>query len=336
MEAHPRPLIINRGANRLTVDPPYLSAPMAGVTDPPYRDLLNELGCGFSTTEMVSARGICEGNPTSTRLLFPIPKGHTAVQLFGSDPDMMRNASGIVTGKGFSAIDINAGCPKRKVHSQGSGGALLKDHDRLLSIVEAVLEGTDLPVGVKLRSGWDDLDPASFSRLIRRLSDAGVSYISIHGRTVMQGFRGAASTSPVRIASSETDVPIIASGDITGPDGVNDYATAGASGFMLGRALMGDPTLFRRLGASFNGEGFHDRYERTVLTDNLKFSREHLFRVVAHYGEGRGVIEFRTHLAWYIKGIDNRAPLSMMITLMKSEIDALDIISMAIGMLEKR
>ncbi|MDG6224487.1 MAG: tRNA-dihydrouridine synthase [Candidatus Thermoplasmatota archaeon] len=334
MKRRPPSLVIGRGNGGLLLDPPLLSAPMAGVTDPPYRGLLHELGCDFSTTEMVSARGICEGNPTSTRLLFPIPKGHTAVQLFGSDPDMMRNASDRLTGEGFSAIDINAGCPKRKVHSQGSGGALLKDHDRLLCLVEAVLEGTDLPVGVKLRSGWDAFEPVSFKRLVSRLSDAGVSYITIHGRTVMQGFRGAASASHVRIASSESDVPIIASGDITGPEGVNDYLTNGASGFMIGRALMGDPSLFRRLRASFNGEGFHERYERAVLLDNLNYSREHLFRVVAHYGESRGVIKFRSHLAWYIKGVDNRASLSMRVASMKNESEALEIISKALEMLE--
>lgn len=334
METHPPPLIMNRGAMRVTIDPPYLSAPMAGVTDPPYRDLLHELGCGFSTTEMVSARGIIENNPTSTRLLFPILKEHTAVQLFGSDPGMMRNATRILTGKGFSAIDINAGCPKRKVHSQGSGGALLRDHDRLSSIVEAVLEGTDLPVGVKLRSGWDNFDPSSFARLIRRLSDAGVSYITVHGRTVMQGFRGVASSSPVKTASSETDVPVIASGDIQDPEGVREYRTAGAAGFMIGRALMGDPTLFKRLLDHHRGGVFLNRYERVVMEDNLNMARDHLLRVVEHYGEQRGIIEFRTHLSWYVKGLKNRSVLNDLITRTVNSEDALRVISNALELLE--
>jgi nifR3 family TIM-barrel protein len=310
MARHP-PLRISRGSRALSVDPPVAAAPMAGVVDPPFRGLIHGLGCPLSFTEMISARGVVERNPATHALIgSPTSEGACGIQLFGADPVLMERAAGIVTPMGFSMIDLNAGCPKRKVHTQGAGGALLRKPDLLVQLLRVIIGSTHLPVGVKLRSGWKEYDRRSFRSLIEGLTEAGVSYIAIHPRTVEQGFRGAADPDVIGHSRERTHLPILASGDVNAPQDAERYFEAGADAVMIGRGLMGDPEWFARFRA-FEAGGPWTTYRDDVsqVTRHLDLASRHLDLQISHYGEEKGVRDFRPHLSWYLKGLRGRAIL---------------------------
>jgi tRNA-dihydrouridine synthase B len=284
---------------------------MAGVIDPPYRTLLHDLGCPLSFTEMISARGVVEDNPATFSIIGPAPdNGHCGIQLFGSDLDVLGRATEKVSSMGFSMVDINAGCPKRKVHTQGAGGALLKKPDLLIKLVRRAVGSTDLPVGVKLRSGWKAYDRTDFGALLEALTAEGISYITIHSRTVEQGFRGEADPEVIGHSRERTDLPLIASGDVFGPDDVSCRFESGADAVMVGRALMGDPEWFARFKeAALGGPWTTYRGDRTKVKAHLDMARRHLDLQIAYYGESKGVRDFRPHMSWYLKGLKDRALL---------------------------
>jgi len=307
-----RPLQIARGDRSILLRVPVGAAPMAGVVDPPYRALLHRHGCPLSFTEMLSSKGLVEAMERTLELIGQVPtSGHCGIQLFGSEPEVMGEAAARVSDLGFHAIDINAGCPKRKVHSQGSGGALMRTPSKLLSLVSAVLDSTSLPVGAKLRSGWQSYDRNRFLELIGDLSGSGLSWICVHPRTVAQGFSGRADLDVVSDAGGRSSVPVIASGDVRAPCDLAPYFRAGASGVLVGRALMGDPGWFRRLDRSlFGGRSDEGDIVDGGFLERAELAREHLALSVGHHGEEKGCREFRTHLSWYLKGVPGRADLN--------------------------
>jgi len=302
------PLTIARGGRKLSIFPPVLSAPLAGVADVPYRQLLGQHGCPFSFTEMISAKGIVEKNPRTLELLDTSPgEANTGVQLFCSSPDVLHRAAAAMESIGYPLVDLNAGCPKRKVMVQGSGGALLKDPKKLLGCIGAMLDAVDVPVGLKMRSGYNNYDPRDLGSLTSELESAGISYLSIHCRTVEQGFKGKADRSIIEMLSSSLSIPVIASGDVRSPADVMDYIKRGAAGVMVGRALCGDPLWFESLSAALKGEGWRkERQTLKGLKAHLEACSSHLDLMISHHGERRGCIEFRPHLNWYLSGFGGR------------------------------
>lgn len=312
-----KPFKIGRGEFRIGSEHPLIAAPMAGAIEPPYREILHRNGIEISFTEMVSARGTYEGSSRTMELAGWIPEeGHSGAQIFGPDPKYLRFASRKMVELGHHIIDINAGCPKRKVLAHKAGGYFLKDPKMFISCVSSVVDEVDIPVGVKTRSGFNDYDERSFLHLLKDLEDTGISFITIHPRTVKQGFSGDADRDVIEKAASELNIPVIASGDVRGWNDVADYLTRGAGAVMIGRALLGDPFLPNRILAGDNKDFPKGPGDVDALMDA---ARDHLNSTIRFYGEKRGCIKFRTHISWYMKRMKGRKHLAIRVHALSTE-----------------
>ena len=300
---------ISRGTDRIVLEGPFIAAPMAGVVDTPYRKVLHRHGCQLSFSEMTSARGLCEGSRRTGEIAGWVPSnGHGAAQLFGHDPRYLSSAAKLLSEMGHHMIDLNAGCPKRKVLSQGSGGALLNDPDHLVRCLGAIIGSVEVPVGLKMRSGYSDHDPVRFRKLLEDIQAAGASYVVVHPRTVSQGFRGSVDLDVISLSADVLDIPLIASGDVRCPSDVVDRLDRGAKGVMVGRALMGDPSWMERCGLALHG-GDWSPFPNDVPTLSRHFAllKEHLEESISFHGESKGCTRFRTHLHWYLHGMRERS-----------------------------
>lgn len=280
---------------------------MAGYTGGVYREMLREHGCPYCVTEMVSAKGLVLGGGNSDEIL-----GHTsqdrplAVQLFGYDPGDMARATRKVQeeGWGFDCVDINMGCPARKVTSQGSGGALLKDLPRAVAIVAAVRAASKLPITAKARIGWDS--GACVEDMAVALAEAGLDMLVVHGRTVEQGYSGKADWGAIERAARAVSIPVVGNGDVFGAAAAVGRLESGAvAGVMVGRAMLGNPVLFEDVGKLLSGE----RPESYTPGRKMALAAEHFRRSVERYGEVRGVLDMRKQLPFYFRGIDGAARL---------------------------
>ena len=278
-----------------------LLAPMAGVTDLPVRLLARAFGAGLCFTEMASAQGLVRGTGRSFDYLESSPEDRPlGAQLFGADPAVLGEAAAIAAERGADLIDINAGCPVRKVVKTGAGGALMRDPGRFAVVVTSVRAATRLPVTVKIRSGWGpgEITALQIARIAR---DRGADAVTVHPRTVRQGFGGAADWGIIAQVRACVDIPVIGSGDIRRPrDARAMLEETGCDGVMVGRGALGNPWLFRDI-AAFLADGTTppppDPAEREAVI------RRHLAMHIRRCGEGAGVRAFRTHLLWYTKGL---------------------------------
>lgn len=318
-------LTIRRGSYSIEITPPLIAAPMAGAIDHPYRTLLHNSGCQLSFTEMISSRGLHEDSARTVELIGSVQStGFTGAQIFGSDPRYLESGSMKLQDLGFHMIDLNSGCPKRKVMSQGSGGALLKNVDNFIRCLSSIIDSVSVPVGIKIRSAYHHFDEPVFRKMIAGIEGAGASYLTIHPRTVVQGFSGRADRDVISTASELLSIPVIASGDIRGPGDIIDYLDRGASGVMIGRSLLGDPTWLRR-----NTEALESGSLNSTgpdMAENIDLAREHLRLNLNHYGEKRGVVKFRTHLGWYLKGFSGRREFRDRIYTVNREEEVLDLL----------
>ena len=279
-------------------------APMAGITDWPMRVLCYRMGADYACSEMVSAIGyLCAkpGNDAYRRLLAVHPEeDNTACQLFGKDPSVMGEAAAKVTALGrFRSLDINRGCPARKVVSSGEGSALLLDPDRAYRVMEAVKRNTDLPVTVKTRLGYDT-DSMNALELGRAAQQLGLRWIAIHGRTRQQQYAGTADWAAIGELKARLTLPVIANGDVFAPgDAARMLKETGADGVMIGRGAMGNPWLFREArrvleGGAPQAVSLNERIDTAVL---------HARWMVDFKGERLGVMEMRKHVGHYISGL---------------------------------
>ena len=279
-------------------------APMAGLTDWPMRVLCCRMGADYACSEMVSAVGyLCArpGNDAYRRLLEVSPEEpNTACQLFGRDPAAMGEAAAKVTALGrFSSLDINMGCPARKVVSSGEGSALLLDPERAFRIMEAVARNTTLPVTVKTRLGYDE-DSMNALELGYAAQSLGLRWIAVHGRTRRQQYSGTADWAAIGALKSRLSIPVIANGDVFAPgDAARMLVETGADGVMIGRGALGNPWLFRGVKQALAGLGpapvtLEERVDTAVL---------HTRWMVAFKGERLGVMEMRKHVGHYISGL---------------------------------
>ncbi len=275
-------------------------APMAGVTDRPFRQLCRELGAGLAVSEMVSSNALLWGSRKTRRRLDHEGEGEPrAVQIAGADPAMMAEAARFNADHGAQIIDINMGCPAKKVCNVMAGSALLKDEKLVARILAAVVAAVELPVTLKLRTGWDR-EHRNALAVARIAQDAGVQALAIHGRTRACGFKGEAEFETAAAVKAEVRIPVIANGDIRSPQKAKRIlAYTGADAVMIGRAAQGNPWIFRevdhylRTGTELPPPGIAELRE-TLLT--------HVRGLYGFYGEYMGVRVARKHLAWYSKG----------------------------------
>ena len=280
-------------------------APLAGLTDYPFRRAAGKFGPGLTVTEMVSARALVFGNEKTLRMAAPgTGEDLFSVQIFGSDPEVMKEASLICRDMGAAIIDVNMGCPQRKVIKSGSGAALMKRPELAAAIVEAITSAVEIPVTAKIRLGWDAAS-MNAPQLAKMLEDAGVSLISVHARTRNQMFGGRADWKAIRYIKDVIGIPVMANGDIKSvKDAARCLVDSGADGIMIGRAVLGRPWFLRQAAEYLSGSGsiFEPSICEISETVNL-----HLGLIRDHYPEPVSTRMAKKHLAWYTKGFRHSA-----------------------------
>ena len=279
-------------------------APMAGVTDRPFRKLCKQLGAGYAVSEMVtSRRDLWHTLKTSRRADHQGESGPIAVQIAGTEGPMMAEAARYNIERGAQIIDINMGCPAKKVCNKWAGSALMQDEPLALSIVEAVVQACEpfqVPVTLKMRTGWCDSHKNAV-RLAQAAQSVGVQMITVHGRTREQGYKGEAEYDTIAAVKAAVSVPVVANGDIDSPHkALQVLQRTGADALMIGRAAQGRPWIFREI-AHFMQTGH--LLAPPLVEEVRRLLQEHLQEHYSLYGEFIGVRSARKHIAWYIRGL---------------------------------
>ena len=282
----------------ITLDPPVFLAPMAGITDLPFRQLVASFGAGLVVSEMVASQEMVQAKPgVRERAELGFGEAATAVQLAGRDARGMAEAARMVEANGAKIIDINMGCPAKKVTGGLSGSALMKTPDHALALIEAVVAAVSVPVTLKMRLGWDD-DCLNAPRIAARAAAAGVRMITVHGRTRCQFYKGRADWRAIRAVKDAVPVPVVANGDIVkAADAKAALAQSGADGVMVGRGIQGAPWRLAEI-AHAMGWG-----PKPVIPEGQAFTDMvvgHYEATIAFYGEDLGARVVRKHLGWYM------------------------------------
>jgi nifR3 family TIM-barrel protein len=273
-------------------------APMAGITDRPMRRLAARYGAGLVVSEMIASAALTTGNGEMIRKLAASPGLPHMVQLAGCEAEWMARAAKIAEDAGADIIDINFGCPAKRVTNGYAGSALMRVPDLAQSLVEAVAGATSLPVTVKMRLGWDD-DSLNAPDIARRAVNAGAQMITVHGRTRQQFYKGEARWEKVRAVVEAVDVPIVVNGDITSFERAQEaLRLSGAAAVMIGRGAQGQPWVVGQIAAGLAGQGAAPAPTGAELTAIVI---EHYEGVLSEYGEHVGVRAARKHLDWYLE-----------------------------------
>lgn len=280
-------------------------APMAGITDQPFRRLCSQLGAGLTFSEMMSTNpDVWHTEKSKLRLSHHHEIGINAVQIAGSDPTEMAEAAKINVAYGAEIIDINMGCPAKKVNKKMAGSALLREPDLVARILDAVVNAVDVPVTLKIRTGWDP-ENRNCLEIANIAEQAGISALTIHGRTRSCLFEGEAEYDSIKAVKQAVSIPIIANGDITSAEKVKqvlDYTQADA--VMIGRGSLGRPWLFSEIGKFFE-KG--DLVSTLSLNDKCQLMLQHIENLHQFYGEEKGYRIARKHVGWYVEQLKPNA-----------------------------
>ena len=284
---------------------PFLLAPLAGITDGPFRRLCSQAGAALVYSEMVSAKGLWYGDKNTGKLLEILPgEGPVAYQLFGHEPEIMAFAARKLDSRMNVIFDINMGCPVPKIVKNGEGSALMKNPDLVYDLVAAAVKNTSKPVTVKIRAGWDE-ESANAVEVARTVSAAGASAVAVHGRTREQYYSGKADWSVIAAVKRAVNIPVIGNGDVTdAASGIRMMEETGCDFVMVGRGALGNPWIFSELTAAWRGEPLPPP---PTKEEKKAMMIRHFNDILELKGEYVAVREMRKHVGWYLKGVHGAA-----------------------------
>jgi len=287
----------------LKLDNNLVLAPMAGITDLPYRRIMKGFGAGLVYTEMVSANGLVRAGRRTRQLLRSVPEERPlGVQLFGADPEVLAEATRLVEEDG-DLLDLNLGCPVNKVIRSGAGSALLRDSRQVARVVAATRRATHRPLSVKIRSGWDARS-VNYLEIGRIVESEGADAITLHPRTRAQGFGGRSDWRQIAELKSRLSIPVIGSGDVfSAADAAELQAVSGCDGLMVGRGGYGNPWLLREILAAQEGK----TSPAPTLAERRQVALRHLQLFIDTFGAAKAVRDMRKHLSWYSRGLAGAA-----------------------------
>jgi tRNA-dihydrouridine synthase B len=287
------------------IDPPLALAPMAGITDLPFRKICKRFGVGLMVTEMIASRAIEQKRERTQRMAVVDAGEHpVSIQIAGSDPKYMVEAAQWAKAHGADFVDINMGCPVKKIVKQVAGSAMLRDERLVASILEAVVKGVDLPVTLKIRTGWDE-SSKNVENIARIAEQSGVQMLTVHGRTRAQMFNGHANWEDIGRAKAACSIPVIGNGDIVdAASALEMVRVSDCDGVMVGRAVQGNPWVLGEVSAALTGKSIPLK-----PTDEERWAivKEHMDLLALHHGEYSASRLSRKHVVWYSKGMRGSA-----------------------------
>ena len=284
------------------IDSPVLLAPMAGVTNSRFRRLCRSYGAGLTTSEMLTAQThLWNSRKSQLRLEYAKDEEPRSIQIAGSEPEMMAQAAALAVEQGAQIIDINMGCPKKKVCKKAAGSSLLRDETKVESILKTVVQAVDVPVTVKIRTGWS-IDCRNGETIARIAEDSGVQAIAVHGRTRDCSYSDSVDYEFISRVVKSVDIPVIANGDIDSPKKAEFVLSeTGAAAIMIGRAAFGQPWIFREINYYLR----HQKLLPVIASDEIqKVMLRHLRDIHQFYGEYQGVRIARKQIGWYLDQLE--------------------------------
>jgi len=308
----------------VSLDNNIILAPLAGITNLPFRLLAKEAGCGLVCSEMVSSHGLVYKSKKTADMLKSVPaEKPLSAQIFGADPAIMAEAAAMVEGMGADILDINFGCAVRKIVKTGSGVALMRTPERAEALLKAVRKAIRIPLTIKIRSGWDPSGEQAC--IIARIAEAnGVDAVTVHPRTALQQFGGRADWSIIADVKKTVSFPVIGNGDIfSAQDAVNMLAETGCDAVMIGRQAIGDPDIFRRVAARLDGN------KEAALDFGRRFDMmiRYLSASVEYLGEETACRMMRSRLGWFAKQMRNSSKFRESIKHLSSEKEGIELIN---------
>jgi len=290
---------------RIRIDVPLALAPMAGITDLPFRRICKRFGAGLMITEMIASRAVDQGRVRTERMAEIDGNEHPiGIQIAGSDSDYMREAARWAASRGADFIDINMGCPVKKICKQVAGSALLKDEKAVARVLDSVVKAVALPVTLKIRTGWDHASK-NVARIAKLAEESGIAMLTVHGRTRSQMFNGHANWEDIGLAKQAVSIPVLGNGDVVDAASAHEMLRiSDCDGVMVGRAVQGNPWVLNEVRAALLGESPPDRPNGHT---RWQVVQEHMLALAEHHGEQTASKLARKHVIWYSKGLNGSA-----------------------------